>query len=50
LKIVKSPDLNKNHPIYMKFGTQQQIGESHVIKCEFFLKIKDGGQPPYFKS
>ena len=24
----------------MKFGTQQQIGESHVIKCEFFLKLK----------
>jgi len=45
LKIVKSPYLNKNHPISMKFGVDTtradlELGDSHLTKYDFFLNSR----------
>jgi len=41
---------SKNHPILMKFGTQQQIWNSITVTLQnmkFLYTIQDGGRPPY---
>ena len=52
LKIVISPYLSKNDPIFMKFCTQQQILNSVNVTWSKIIisKIQDGGRSPFWKS